>query len=78
MKFFKIIIAFIVSLGIFALVNKVMTTMGKITLEKSTIDLTTEFGHNMVAINALVAFVVSIFLAVKVFKIIKGNEPFNS
>lgn len=73
MRLLKILLATIIALGIFALTYKGLITLGTILLEKSTIDLTTEFGHNMIAMNTLISFVTSIFLAIKIFKKIKGK-----
>ena len=76
MKFFKIVIGFIVSLVVFAASNKLLTTLGMILINKLEIDTTLEFGHNIIAINTLVGFVVALFLAIKVFKMInkKNND----
>jgi len=48
--------------------------LGGRVIEHFNIDTTLEFGRNMVATNTLIGFVVGLFFAIKVFKIIRVNK----
>jgi undecaprenyl pyrophosphate phosphatase UppP len=74
MRIIIVIIAFILSLAIFSFFYKVSIILGGRIIEYFNIDTTLEFGRNMVATNTLIGFVVGLFFAIKVFKIIRVNK----
>ena len=73
MRIIRVIIAFILSLGVFSFFYKVLIILGGKVIEHSNIDTASEFGRNMVATNTLIGFVAGVFFAIKVFKIVRGK-----